>query len=128
MQLMHPCYNTAKLAKRKPSANLIKKRIEHEQWLRKNGAHPDQLIGAKNHRNKNPTYKTENISLSNQIVDGGRASGIMANLHREPAHIRTAIMMKAARTAPLYNKGGIGYITDGTDMKTIGSLSRRGSL
>ena len=39
--------------------------------------------------------------------------------------IQKQIIHWANRVAPLYNKGGLQVITDGTDVTTIGSKSRR---
>ena len=50
----------------------------------------------------------------------------MANLHKESAEVQQAIMDKASRCLPLYNKGGYQYATPDTDMTMTGSKSRRG--
>ena len=52
--------------------------------------------------------------------------GVMTNLHKEPKHVRDAIIDKASRVMPLFNKGGLQYATPETDMTTVGSKSRRG--
>jgi hypothetical protein len=51
---------------------------------------------------------------------------IMTKLHNEPKHVREEILNKASRVMPLYNKGGLQYVTPETDIKTVGSKSRRG--
>jgi hypothetical protein len=127
MQLMKPHFTTTKTGRStKPSAKQIQAKSEHEAWLRKNGVHPDQLTKAKLHKIAVPSYKTEGVQLSNTIVDGGRAKGIMANLHKESAATRAAILEKASRVAPLYNKGGLQLLGKNEDLTKIGSLSRRG--
>jgi hypothetical protein len=73
-----------------------------------------------------PSYKTDEVKLSNTVVDGGRVHGIMANLHKESAATRAAILEKASRAVPLYNKGGLQLMSKNEDMTRIGSLSRRG--
>lgn len=65
------------------------------------------------------------IKTSDTIVDGGRVSGVMANLHNEPAHVQRAILDKAKRVETAYNKGPLVFVTDGMDIKTMGSRSRR---
>jgi hypothetical protein len=50
----------------------------------------------------------------------------MANLHKESPEVQQAIMDKASRCLPLYNKGGYQYATPDTDMTMVGSKSRRG--
>lgn len=64
-----------------------------------------------------------NIRIS---VDSG--SGIAAKksimdemvLQREKPEVAEAIRQKARRTAPLFNKGGLQYISDGEDLTSIG--------
>jgi len=107
------------------SARLDQKKAEHEKWLRKMGVHPEQLKKAKKYKIPLPSYKTEKVKLSNTILDGGRANGIMANLHKESAATRAAILEKASRVVPLYNKGGLQVALPNEDMSKIGSLSRR---
>jgi hypothetical protein len=51
---------------------------------------------------------------------------LMNNLHKEPEHVRKAILDKASRVMPLFNKGGLQYATPDTDMTQVGSKSRRG--
>jgi len=41
-------------------------------------------------------------------------------LQREKPEIVEAIKQKAMRTAPLFNKGGLQYISDGEDLTSIG--------
>jgi hypothetical protein len=124
---MKPYFTTIKTGRStKPSAKQVQAKAEHEAWLRRNGVHPDQLTKAKLHKNSLPSYKTESVQLSNTIVDGGRANGIMVNLHKESAATRAAILEKASRAVPLYNKGGLQLLSKNEDMTRIGSLSRRG--
>lgn len=124
MHMMGPAFNTNGKCKRKPSAKELKAKAEHEAWLRKNGVHPDQLTKAKLHKNELPKYKTEKVALSNTIVDGGRAKGVMANLYKESAHVRAEIAKKATSVTQLYNKGGYGVAVP-SDGNMLGSRSRR---
>lgn len=108
------------------SKKLAAAKIEHENWLKKNGVHPDQLKGAKKYSNNIPDYSVDkSIKTSDTIVDGGRARGIMINLNNEPEHVRREIKEKASRCVPLYNKGGYMLASKNEDMTKIGSLSRR---
>jgi len=95
----------------------------HERWLKKHNVHPDQIKKRPKHKNKIPSYKTEKFVLSNTVANGFK-TGIMETLHLEAPHIQRAILDKAARVAPLYNKGGYQFVTDGIDIKTIGSKSK----
>jgi hypothetical protein len=125
MQLMKPQFTTNKTVRStKPSAKQQQAKAEHEAWLRKNGVHPEQLTKAKLHKNALPSYKTDKTQLSNTIVDGGRASGIMANLYKEPEHVQKQILAKVASVTPLYNKGGYAVAVK-SDGNCLGSRSRR---
>ena len=124
-QLLKPYYTSNNSSsKKKPSNALPKKKAEHDNWLRENGVHPDQLKNAANHKNKIPSYKTEKVNFSNEIIDGGRATGIMVNLHKESDATRNEILRKASRVVSLYNKGPTMYMIDSEDLTKIGSLSR----
>ena len=128
MQLAHAMLNTNKSVKNKPkTVKQLKAEAEHQAWLRNNGVHQEQLTNSKKHKIKIPVYTTDkNIKTSDKIVDGGRATGIMVNLHKESPEIQRAILQKASNCVPLYNKGGLQYCTPGTDITKIGSLSRQG--
>jgi len=112
------------------TAKLRKSQTEHDRWLRKQGLHPEQLQARP--RVKVPVvlpdYRTDqSLPVSNNIrVDGGRQTGIMANLHRESPAVQAKIREWAGKVAPLYNKGGLQVVTAGTDITEIGSKSRRG--
>lgn len=125
MQLMKPMFTTTRTGRStKRSAKQEQAKAEHDAWLRKNGVHPDQLTKAKLHKNALPSYKTEKTELSNTIVDGGRAKGIMANLYKEPEHVQKQVMAKVASVTPLYNKGGYAVAVK-SDGNCLGSRSRR---
>ena len=125
MQLMKPMFTTTRTGRStKRSAKQEQAKAEHDAWLRKNGVHPDQLTKAKLHKNALPSYKTEKTELSNTIVDGGRAKGVMANLYKESAHVQTQVKAKVAGVTQLYNKGGYGVAVP-SDGNCLGSRSRR---
>jgi hypothetical protein len=122
---MKPYFTTTKTGRStKPSAKQQQAKAEHEAWLKRNGVHPEQLTKAKLHKNALPSYKTDKTQLSNTIVDGGRASGIMANLYKEPEHVQKQILAKVASVTPLYNKGGYAVAVK-SDGNCLGSRSRR---
>ena len=114
------------------TASLRESTAKHEAWLKKQGLHPSQrdLKKAFTGRLKleMPDYSIEDTAaLSNNLhVDGGRKTGIMANLHKEKPEVQKEIMVKASRCMPQFNKGGYAYTTPETDITTIGSKSRRG--
>jgi glutaredoxin 2 len=124
MQLLGPQFNTNGSGKRKLTAKQEQARMEHEAWLRRNGVHREQLTKAKLHKNTIPSYKTEKTELSNTIVDGGRAKGIMANLYKETPAVQNQVMAKVSGVTQLYNKGGYGVAVP-SDGNCLGSRSRR---
>lgn len=125
MQLLKPYINNIGSTKTKATAKQLQAKAEHEAWLKKNGVHPDQLKHKPKVKNSLPSYKTEKVNLSNTIVDGGRNKSIMANIYKESEAVQRKILEKAKRTEMAYNKGGLVYVTDGMDIKTMGSRSRR---
>jgi hypothetical protein len=133
MHLVGPYMTTTKYnSKGKKIPNSEKERkakAEHEAWLRKKGLHPDQRANKKKAEiNRIPDYKADirnNVPLSNAVGNGFK-TGVMENLHKEKPDVQKEILAKASRCMPLYNKGGYQYATEGTDMKTVGSKSRRG--
>ncbi len=125
MQLLKPFINNIGSTKTKPSEKQLQAKAEHEAWLKKNSVHPDQLKHKPKAKNTFPSYKTEKVHLSNTIVDGGRNKSIMANLYKESDAVQRKILEKAKRIDMAYNKGGLVYVTDGMDIKTMGARSRR---
>lgn len=125
MQLLKPHINNIGSTKSKPSAKQLQAKAEHEAWLKRNGVHPEQLKHKPKTKTALPSYKTEKVQLSNTIVDGGRDKSIMSNLYKESVAVQRKILEKAKRTEIAYNKGGLVYVTDEMDIKTMGSRSRR---
>lgn len=116
--------------KRKPNTAAQRKAdAEHDAWLRKRGLHPDQRRDKQIKSTATiPNYRegiTSKIPLSNAVGNGYK-SGVIQNLHKEAPQVQKEILAKASRCMPLYNKGGYQYATDGTDMKMVGSKTRRG--
>lgn len=62
--------------------------------------------------------RIENKDIANTGVTG-QVTGIFANLHKEPEHVKQAILEKKARVMPLYNKGPIQLLTPELDPKTF---------
>lgn len=139
MHLVGPYLTTTRYnSRRKKNKKQLRADAEHEAWLRKRGLHPDQkplrdaMRDAKGKVSLNnlPDYKEqsrETAPLSNNIaVRGGFKTGVMDNIYKEKPEVQEKIREWANRVAPLYNKGGLQVVTDGTDITTIGSKSRRG--
>lgn len=129
MHLVGPYMSTNKSrVKGKKLANTAAKReadAKHEKWLLERGLHPSQRELQQAFKGKAkivaPSLKVEeNYPLSNQIEANGFARGVMANLHKESPEVQKKIKEKASRTAPLYSKGPYQYITESTDLTTVG--------
>ena len=122
-------YNSKK--KKSGSAKLAEATAKHEQWLRKQGLHPEQRTLQQafkgRYQNDIPDYTItrHTAELSNGIGNGYK-KGMMANLHKETPEVQQAIMEKAARTTMAYNKGPIQYFSPESDKTNLGSQSRRG--
>ena len=133
--LAHPALSTTKYngKGKKPPDTAAKRKstAEHDAWLRKQGLHPEQRDMARavrgRHKNIMPNLRVENtVPLGNAIpVSGGFRTGIMDKMHLESPETQAAIMDKANRVDIGYNKGGLIYVTPGTDPTTLGSKSRR---
>lgn len=134
--IMHllPAFYTTTAAKRKSKQkSKTKAQIDHEKWLEKKGLSPTQLKAKKK---LDVNWKTEyasNLRVDRKYVsaamvgsaDSCSKKDIMTRLHKEPEHVRKEILDKASRVMPLFNKGGLQYATPETDMKTVGTKSRR---
>lgn len=129
MHLVGPYLTTTRYNnKKKKTAKQLKADAEHEAWLKKRGVDRASIktaVEKTKPRVELPTYEYTKVQYSN-VVGSGTQSGVMANLHKEPAHVQKAILDKASRVMPLYNKGGLQYCTPETDLKTVGTKSRRG--
>lgn len=132
MHLLPAYYTTTNSKKRKSKPS--KSDVQHQKWLEKRGLSPNQLKAKKKlDINWQEEYtKTIKVERKYESVEmsGSRDScakkDIMTRLHKEPEHVRKEILDKASRVMPLYNKGGLQYATPETDMKSVGTKSRRG--
>jgi len=114
--------------KKKKSARQIKADAEHAAWLKARGLDRESVqarVAREKPRAEMPKYEYTKVQYSN-VVGSGTQSGVMANIHKEAPHVQKAILDKASRVMPLYNKGGLQYCTPDTDLKTVGTKSRRG--
>ena len=106
-------------------------------WLFKRGLHPKQIQLKKTvDKNWKKEYiESMKVDRSTRSYDDKGLSGIvsscvkrdiMTNLHKEKQEVREAILEKASRVMPLYNKGGLQLLSPFDDLTKIGTLSRRG--
>lgn len=128
MALLPAYYTTTNLRKRKTKKVNTS---DHDKWLESMGLAPKQIKAKKS---KDTSWKSKyaeglKVDRSSTQYESAGMSGsasscanrsIMVNLHKEPEHVREAILAKAARTAPLYSKGPYQYITDGTNLDDVG--------
>jgi hypothetical protein len=132
MHLLPAYFTTTRTKKKKSKPKAFD--LEHQKWLEKRGLSPAQLTAKKkvdfNWSSEyaktlkvDRKYKSAEMSGSS---DSCAKKDIMTKLHNEPKHVREEILNKASRVMPLYNKGGLQYVTPETDMKMVGSKSRRG--
>lgn len=127
MHLEKAWVTTTKFNRRTRDREPTKAQLDHEKWLKSMGVHSTQLATKKKHVNTIPSYSVEkNGELSNKVGNGFHITTVLENLENETVDVQMQILKKAARVAPAYNKGATMYITEGTDITTIGSKSRRG--
>jgi hypothetical protein len=130
-----PAYYTTTVSNRKRKSKSKTKLIsDHDRWLLSKGLHPDQIKMKKGvDKNWKKEY-TENMKIDragyvSSGLSGSKSScakrDIMTNLHKEPKHVQEAILEKASRVMPLYNKGGLQLLSPKDDLTKIGTQSRR---
>lgn len=130
-----PAYYTTTNTRSRKKKPKSKEDSSHDKWLKSKGLHPDQ-IKAKKRVDKNwKTEYTKSLKVDREGYVSSGLSGsksscakrdIMTNLHKEPKHVQEAILEKASRVMPLYNKGGLQLLSPNDDLTKVGSLSRRG--
>ena len=115
---------------------LRKAEEEHQKFLTSMGVSKEQLQKTKAGR-RNLVLDSWRKSFYNKLESRieqkdiantgvtGQVTGIFANLHREPEHVKQAILNKKSRVMPLYNKGGYQLASENEDMTQIGSRTRR---
>ena len=133
MHLLPAYFSTTNTRKKKKKV-LSKADIDHQKWLEQRGLSPNQLKNKiKPDKSWKQEYSTslkverkyESVEISG-TKDSCAKKDIMTKLHNEPEHVRKEILAKASRVMPIYNKGGLQYVTPETDIKTVGTKSRRG--
>ena len=135
MPLLPVYYTTTNLRKRKQTKQNTS---EHDKWLVSMGLSPKQIKAKKS---KNSSWKSEysnslqvdrstkHYEKSIQEVCNAPANAtanrsVMANLHKEDEETRKAILDKAKRVMPLYNKGGLQVLSESDDLKCLNKVSR----
>lgn len=129
MHLLPAFFSTTNTKKRKAKKVNQASVEKHDAWLIKMGCHPKQIKAKRKVDNNWPSTYNENMKVqeayqvspdtfgdSNSCVK----RGVLANLHKEPSDVQKEILDKANRIQPLYNKGGLQYVTDGIDLHDVG--------
>lgn len=128
MPLLPVYYTTTNLRKRKQTKQNTS---EHDKWLASMGLTPGQIKAKKT---KNTSWKSDysaglkvdrstahHESPLAEVCDGHTNNrSIMSNLHKENETTQKQIIAKSKRVAPLWNKGGLMFITDGTNLEDVG--------
>ena len=135
MPLLPVYYTTTNLRKRKQRKH---DRSEHDAWLASKGLLPNQI---KSKKTKDKTWakqyaeslqverstKEHERSLRevcNSAPDATAKRGVMTNIHKESEETRKAILDKAKRVMPLYNKGGLQVLSESDDLKALNKVAR----
>ena len=131
MALLPAYYTTTNFRKRKQRKH---DRSDHDAWLQSMGLTPKQI---KSKKSKDTSWRSEYVTslqverstrhheksiqqVCDAAPDATAKRGVMTNIHKESEETRNAILAKAKRVAPLWNKGGLMLITDESDLKTLG--------
>lgn len=114
--------NTSGKKKPSKSKKLEALRLEHAKFLESVGyrGSTSRLVKSKPaFLSKPDTTKIPSSSLQNMVAPCPKRD-IFERTRNESDEVKEAIRQKAARTAPLWNKGGTMYITDQSDLTTLG--------
>jgi hypothetical protein len=122
--------------KSKPTKAAKKTLEEYNAWRRANKMSTVTSLKAEKYSREFNEYKPKHgivrktthiksLESNDPIVCGRTSIMDRVNLDKEPEHVREQIIAKSKRIAQMYNKGGYQYVTDGVDITTIGTRSRR---
>lgn len=135
MPLLPVYYTTTNLRKRKHRKH---DNSEHVAWLASQGLLPKQIKAKKS---KDAKWRAD-YSASLQVERSTRhheksiqevcdaapnamaKRGVMTNIHKESEETRNAILAKAKRVMPLYNKGGLQVLSESDDLKALNKVAR----
>jgi hypothetical protein len=143
MHILPAYYTTTNL--RKPKRK-DQEQSKHNAWLKKMGLTSNQICKRYNDldidpKSKNAKWRSEySASLQvdrstkhheksvQEVCNGGVNAtanrSVMANLHKENEETREAILAKAKRVMPLYNKGGLQVLSESDDLKALNKTVR----
>jgi hypothetical protein len=104
---------------------------EHNKFLRRMGAHPDQIKAQKAKPKGKLSAKFAGVADAYfekkplaEVLQGDTNSGtkrdLMSNIYKLSERDQTSIKRRATQVGVLVNKSGYGVITPGMDPKTLG--------
>lgn len=135
MPLLPVYYTTTNLRKRKSRKH---DNSEHVAWLASQGLLPKQIKAKKTKDAKwradysaslqversTKQYERTVQEVCNAAPDATAKRGVMTNIHKESEETRNAILAKAKRVMPLYNKGGLQVLSESDDLKALNKVAR----
>ena len=136
MHLMPSFVNSNGSGKRKPTAQQLKAKAEHDAWLKKMGVDSESLTkknsskGARKLKG-NFVHDRNGLKTSDTIAPGGAKRSVFDTQWQDPyredavmAEREALALAKAearkSQVAPAYSKGAYQLITPGEDPKTLG--------
>mgnify|MGYP003334120188 FL=1 len=135
MALLPVYYTTTNLRKRKQRKH---DNTEHVAWLSKMGLTPKQIKAKKTKdttwskqyaeslqvERSTKHYEKSVHEVCNAPANATAKRGVMTNIHKESEETRKAILDKAKRVMPLYNKGGLQVLSESDDLKCLNKVPR----
>ena len=135
MALLPAYYTTTNFRKRKQRKH---DRSDHDAWLQSMGLTSKQI---KSKKSKDTSWRSEYITslqverstrhheksiqqVCDAAPDATAKRGVMTNIHKESEETRNAILAKAKRVMPLYNKGGLQVLSESDDLKALNKVAR----
>ena len=111
---------------------------EHVAWLSSMGLLPKQIKAKKTKNAGWSKQYTESLQVErstkhyeksvqevcNAPANATAKRGVMTNIHKESEETRQAILAKAKRVMPLYNKGGLQVLSESDDLKALNKVAR----
>lgn len=109
------------MTKRTISRRLALALEHHKRWLRRRGIRPpsrrDRQRWADEYVETLRTGRLPDRFEQHPLAGGADATAdrsLLARLHHEPQRVQDEVRRKMQRVAPIFNKGGLQYVTDGT--------------
>lgn len=110
------------MAKRTVSKRLLLAQERHRRWLRRHGVRPPGRRSREKWAEEYAAVLRSGLPPRSPRRESPLAGGadatadrsLLARLHREPQHVQDEVRRKMRRVEPIFNKGGLQYVTDDT--------------